>query len=55
MSMIVMESKSRLLPLLTFYYFMCVGVLPVCMSVYHTPKVVRGGCQLPRNWSCRQL
>jgi hypothetical protein len=33
-----------------FYYFMCLGVLPTCMSVYHmcaVPLAVRRGCWIP--------
>jgi hypothetical protein len=30
-----------------YFHFMCIGVLPACMLV--------GGCQIPRNWSYRQL
>ena len=32
---------------LTYFYFMCIGVLPAWISVW--------GCWVPRNWSCRQL
>lgn len=40
------------------FYFMCVAVLPVCLSVHHMqalPVEVRRGCQVPRDWSYSQL
>lgn len=59
---IMREEKAKLGTKVFFYiycfYFTCVGVLPVCMSLYHVcavPIEATKGCQIPQHWSYRWL
>lgn len=41
-----------------YFYFICKGVFPACVSMYHTcvwPAQARKGYWVPWNWSYRQL